>query len=184
VRRNVIQNGMIKRSGLGICSALVAFCVGSCSSGIENHATSPASSFATTTELAATTSTIASSQRGVLHVIGVSGRACPPHIDSPAAITVAFGTVRALLLCPLATPRLMSTAVTITASDPKFAALIKALSAPNEPRTSQACPMYADVPQIVIAETVDSAYQVLIPTDACGHYQRGALTTLNRARQP
>jgi len=113
----------------------------------------------------------------------VTQTACPPQIDASATTTTPVGTVRALSLCPVGIPRFSSNAVTITASDPQFGALITALSAPDESRTSGACPMYADVPQIVLAETADGVYQVSIPTDACGHYQRDALTALTQARQ-
>ena len=175
---------MAKRSGCGVCVALLVLCVGACSSGSKNQPTAATSSFATTTERAATTTTIARSQQGLLRVVHVTRIACPPQIDSPATTTIPFGTVRALSLCPLGMRRLSSSTVTITAGDPKFNALIMALSAPDEPRTAEVCPLYADIPQIVIAETADGVYQVSIPTDACGHYQRGALTALTQARQP
>jgi len=73
--------------------------------------------------------------------------------------------------------------VTVGAAQPLFTALINALSAPDETRTTGACPAYADLPQTVLAKTSDGVYQLSIPTDECGHYQRRALDALDRARR-
>jgi len=70
----------------------------------------------------------------------------------------------------------------ITAKETAFAPLISALSRPDEPKTGAVCPAYADLSQLVLARTDESSYQVSIPTDGCGHYQRPALDALNRAR--
>jgi len=173
---------MTTRSRIGACAALLVVSVSACSSGAKNQPTAATSNSATTTEHGATTTTTAGSQQRLLRVVRVTRIACPPQIDASATTTTPVGTVRALSLCPLDMGRLSSNLVTITTSDLQFSALITALSSPDEARTREACPMYADVPQIVIAETADGAYQVSIPTDACGHYQRDALTALTQAR--
>lgn len=118
----------------------------------------------------------------VLRGIPVTKFECPPRPVSPAASPTPIGAAQALLLCPLSMPGLSSKAVTVTASQPLFKALSAALSAADEPPTGSPCPAYADLPQFVLAKTRDRVYQVSIPTDACRHYQRGALDALNRAR--
>lgn len=70
----------------------------------------------------------------------------------------------------------------ISARRPEFAALLSALSRPDEPKTSAVCPLYADMLQVVLAKTGAHSYQVSLPVDGCGHYQRLVLDALNHAR--
>ena len=119
----------------------------------------------------------------VLRGIRVSSFECPPRRISPTARPAPIRAPQVLLLCPLNTPGVRSQAVTVTATQPLFTALIAALSARAEPPTTGACPAYGDLPQIVLAKTSVSVYQLSIPTDACGHYQHHALDALNRARR-
>ena len=116
--------------------------------------------------------------RGVL----VSTFECPPHLTSPASTPTRIVGVRTLLLCPLNTPGVSGKAATISTHQPKFATLLAALSVPDEPSTTGACPAYGDLPQFVLAKTSNGVYEVSIPVDACRHYQRPVLEALNEAR--
>jgi len=107
---------------------------------------------------------------------------CAPRLVPPVAAPTPIAAPQALLLCPLGMPGERSTAITITANQSAFQPLINALSRADEPPTGAACPAYADVPQVILAKTGSGVYQVSIPTDGCGHYQRDALDALNRAR--
>jgi hypothetical protein len=119
----------------------------------------------------------------VLRGVPVSKFNCPPQPTSPAAPNAyPIVGVQALLLCPLNTPGVPTKAVTITNRHPQFATLLAALSVPDEPLTTGACPAFADLPQVVLARTPHGAYQLSIPVDACHHYQQRALESLNRAR--
>ena len=51
----------------------------------------------------------------------------------------------------------------VIAAQPLFTALITALSAPDETRTTGACPAYADLPQNVLAKTNDG-FNLSMPT--------------------
>lgn len=121
--------------------------------------------------------------RAVLRGVRVHNFECLPRSTSRTARSAPIPAPQLLLLCPLGTPGVRSRAVTVVATQPLFAILITALSAPDETRTTGACPEYADLPQNVLARTSDGAYQLSIPTDECGHYQRRALDALNRARR-
>jgi len=121
--------------------------------------------------------------RAVLRGVRVHNFECPPRPTSRTARSAPIPAPQALLLCPLSTPGVRSRAVTVVATQPLFTTWITALSAPDENRTTGACPAYADLPQNVLAKTSAGAYQLSIPTDECGHYQRRALDVLNRARR-
>ena len=107
---------------------------------------------------------------------------CPPRFEPPVAAPAPITAPQALLLCPLGFPGQHSTAVTIAANQPAFRPLIRALSQPDEPSTGGACPAYADLQQLILTKTDRGVFQVRIPTDGCGHYERAALEALNRAR--
>ncbi len=117
-----------------------------------------------------------------LRGVAVRRFVCPPQPESSAEHVTPIGRPRALLLCPLSIPGLPKTTVTITPARASFPALIVALSAPDEPPTTGACPAYGDIPQLVLASTDHGVYQVSIPVDACHHYQEAALAALHRAR--
>ena len=124
----------------------------------------------------------AATPTAVLRGIPVSAFTCPPHPVSPAASPAPIAMPETLLLCPLNVPGIRSRSVTLVWGQPLFPVLLAALSAPNITPTSGVCAAYADVPQVVLAPVGNKVYQVSIPTDACGHYQRGALDALDRAR--
>jgi len=91
--------------------------------------------------------------------------------------------VQTLRLCPIPGSGLSAEGLTLDRSGPNFDALLRALSAADEPPTPGAvCPLYADLRQVVLARAGDRVYEISIPSDACNHYQRDALDALNRAR--
>ena len=111
----------------------------------------------------------------------LSGFACHSHrIGHSAKVTPS--SVTKFRLCPLNVPEQQSRTVTVGRGNENFAALSSSLSAPDEPAYDGPCPMYADVPQRVIAQTSSGAVLVHIPVDGCGHYQRAATTALSNAR--
>jgi hypothetical protein len=117
-----------------------------------------------------------------LRGVPVRSFTCPPTTTSAAKATH-ITAVQALLLCPLDQPGPPGKAVTISSRQSQFATLIAALSVPDQPPSTGACAAYADLPQVVLAETAHRAFQVSIPVDACGHYQPRARQALQRARQ-
>ncbi len=163
---------------LAWCLTLVAL-AGAC--GSSAHVSTPAPTSTSTTTSTTTTSAAPPTQG--LRGIPVRAFSCPAHPEAPAPKTVPIEGARALLLCPLGLPGQPSPALTVKVDQPRFAALIRALSAADEAPTKGAvCPLYADLPQFVLAEAGALAYQVSIPTDGCGHYQHGTLDALSRAR--
>ncbi len=158
---------------LAWCLALVAL-GGAC--GSSGHVSTPAPTGTTST-----TSPAPPTQG--LRGIPVRAFSCPAHPQSSAPKPVPIEGARALLLCPLGLPGQPSAAVTVGVNQPRFEELIRALSAADEAPTKGAvCPLYADLPQFVLAEAGARAYQVSIPTDGCGHYQHRALDALSHAR--
>jgi hypothetical protein len=103
------------------------------------------------------------------HVVGHSGGVTPSRVT-------------AFRLCPLNAPNSVRKTVTVLRGDGDFARLLRALSAPDLPPYDGPCPMYADLPQRVLAETATGARLVHIPVDGCGHYQSAALSALSAAR--
>jgi hypothetical protein len=93
------------------------------------------------------------------------------------------GRVLDFRLCPLEVPNGTSGVVTVAKSNSDFVALRRALTAPDEPPVkNQACAMYADLPQRVLAKTTTGVLLVHIPVDSCGHYQPAATAALAAAR--
>jgi hypothetical protein len=72
--------------------------------------------------------------------------------------------------------------VLVTVSEPAFGPLVSALSAPNAPPTTGACPAIGVVPQVVLARASAGVYRVAIPVDSWGLYQTAASEALSRAR--
>jgi hypothetical protein len=156
--------------------SLIAAC------GSSGHVSTPGST--SSTRVGTTSTSSRSTQTHGLRGIPVRDFACPPRVVSSASGAIPIEAAQAFLLCPLAMPGRSSKAVTVAANQPLFEVLVSALSAADTPPTpGTACPAYADLPQLVLAKTgAEGAFQVSIPTDGCGHYQRGALDALNRAR--
>ena len=161
-----------------LCLSLVVLAAACGSSG---HAGAPASTTSTAGTSATSTSTPVTASPG-LRGVQVLAFECPARPIAPGASPTPISTPQTLLLCPLGFPGQASSAVTVTPTQPIFRALIAALSRVHEPASGAVCPAYADLMQDVLAKTRDGVYQVSIPTDGCGHYQRGALEALNRAR--
>jgi hypothetical protein len=161
-----------------LCISLFVL-VAACSS--SHQAATPSSTTLPTGTSSTSTSAPAIPSSG-LRGIRVEAFACPPHFVAPAANATPIGTPEALLLCPLGFPGQAGKAVTVVPGRPIFRALITALSRARERSTGAVCPAYADLMQVVLAKTRDGIYQVSVPTDGCGHYQRDALEALNRAR--
>lgn len=112
----------------------------------------------------------------------LSGFSCRGHvIDSTDATPPQ--QVTAFRLCPLGYPGQAGRAVTIRPGDVDFIPLRRALAAPDvPPNHDQFCPMYALLPQRVLAETASGTVLVHIPTDSCGHYESAAEQALAAAR--
>jgi hypothetical protein len=98
------------------------------------------------------------------------------------AASVAPAQVLQFRLCALPYQGPSSHTVTIRRGDSDLGRLRRALSAPDAPKSTGACPMYADVVQQVLAKTASGYLLVHIPVDGCGHYQSAALAALNAAR--
>ena len=149
---------------------LVAAC------GSSSHVSTPGSTSTTRGSANTTSTSVRIPSTRVLRGIPVRSFECPPRPLSSAVSPIPVDAVQTLMLCPLSMPGLSSNAVTVGVDRPIFKVLIAALSAADEPPTrGVACPLYADLPQVVVAKTSGSVYQVSIPTDACKHY---------RARRP
>lgn len=110
--------------------------------------------------------------------------ACPMPVVSPSAKPAPIGTPQTFLLCALDMPGQPSKNITVAAGGPAFDALVSALSRADEPAPGPGtvCALYADLAQVVLAKTDAGVYQVSIPVDGCGHYERSALTALQAAR--
>jgi hypothetical protein len=114
----------------------------------------------------------------------VQALACLPHVVAPSAKPAPIGTPRAFLLCALEMPGQPSRNITVDAGGSVFDSLVSALSPADEPAPGPGtvCALYADLVQVVLAKTDAGVFQVSIPVDGCGHYQRSALTALQAAR--
>lgn len=62
----------------------------------------------------------------------------------------------------------------VTPTEPQFKRLLTALSAPNAPPTTEACPFMTEKEIVLLAKTRAGAFQVSIPLDGCGLYQKSA----------
>jgi hypothetical protein len=130
-----------------------------------------------------TTTTAPPSVSG-LRGVAVQALTCPAHVVSQGATPAPIGTPRTFLLCALEMPGQSSKNVTVAAGRPAFDSLVSALSRPDEPAPGPGtvCAAYADLAQVVLAQTSIGVYQVSIPVDGCAHYERAALAALQAAR--
>jgi hypothetical protein len=119
-----------------------------------------------------------------LRGVSVQALACPARVVTPSAKPARIDAPQAFLLCALDIPGQPSTNVTVAAGGPAFDSLVSALSRADEPAPGPGtvCALYADMIQVVLAKTTAGVYQVSIPVDGCGHYERPALTALQAAR--
>jgi len=119
-----------------------------------------------------------------LRGVAVQAWACPAHVVAQNARATPIGTPQTFLLCALEMPGQPSKNVTVAAGGPGFDSLMSALSPADEPAPGPGtvCAAYADLAQVVLAKTSAGVYQVSIPADGCGHYERSALTALQAAR--
>ena len=87
-----------------------------------------------------------------------------------------------MLICPQTVAAHTAT-ITLQPTDPDFAILLNAISAPVEPSgTGQVCPAYADLLQDVVANTSSTPLLTHLPLDRCGHYQQDVLKAITQAR--
>lgn len=110
-----------------------------------------------------------------LRGIEVTAFACSPEVLRASArepIHIPLSDVTAFLLCP--SPQNAS-AVTVHPGDEHFRSLLAVLSAPDAKPSISACPQYADLLQIILANTRTGAARVRLPVDGCGHYQHVAI---------
>ncbi len=108
-----------------------------------------------------------------------------PRMSSrPSAKPAPISTPQTFLLCALVMPGQASKNVTVAAGGSAFDSLVSALSRADEPAPGPGtvCAAFADLSQVVLAKSGAGVYQVSIPTDGCGHYERSALTALRDAR--
>lgn len=98
-------------------------------------------------------------------------------------MTLATDEIRELVLCPTAVELPAHHRVRLTRADPLFGPILTELATPGAsypPGT--VCPAYADVAQKILAGGDGGWVAVEIPQDSCGHYDRGLLSLLARAR--
>jgi hypothetical protein len=86
------------------------------------------------------------------------------HVQVPARDVTEF------LLCPMPSAQHLG-AVTVFAGNVHFGPLLGAFTAPDMPRSTRVCPMYADAVQVILARTRTGVMRATIPVDGCGHYQ-------------
>ena len=106
---------------------------------------------------------------------------CQAASDPGRAVSVSPVQVVRLRLCPVQGNEFEPTA-TVRPAYVGFSHLLDVLGAPDEPRSSDPCPEYADLQQTIVADTPAGAVLVHIPVDGCEHYQRPALDALQQAR--
>jgi hypothetical protein len=97
--------------------------------------------------------------------------------------TVPVGDVTALIVCPQRVPGTADRVVRLARGDGDFQVLLAALAKPSAaPAHGRACPLFADVLQIVLAQADGRWFMVKLPTDGCGHYFGTTLSLLTRLR--
>ena len=108
--------------------------------------------------------------------------ACPTQPGHGAAVSLAASALTKLRLCPLPVLR-SSSAVTLAPKAAIYSRLVRSLTLPDQKASpSEVCPMFANVPQLVIGETASGAVLIHIPVDGCGHYLSQSLSALTAAR--
>ena len=149
----------------------VLLCVSACSS--PAHLVPPSSSNTSLSSSLPSASSTSTARDAVLRGVPVTSFGCPPNQMQPVGgvrVHVPASDVTEFLLCPMPFPR-HSRAVTVFAGTVHFGPLLGALTAPDMPRSTGMCPMYADAVQVILAKTRTGVVRATIPVDGCGHYQ-------------
>jgi hypothetical protein len=153
-----------------IAAVVLSVVVGVSACGSPAHVGPPSSSH--TSKPSSSPSASSSSAHGaVLRGVPVTFLRCPPNLmQGVGGVPVPARDVTEFLLCTMPSAR-RSTAVTVSASTVRFGPLLAALTAPDLPRSTRVCPMYADAVWVILARTRSGVMRVTIPVDGCGHYQ-------------
>lgn len=126
------------------------------------------------TSLSSSSLSASSTARGaVLRGVPVTSFDCSPNLTPGVGgvpVQVPARDVTGFLLCPMPSPQ-HSRAVTVVAGNVHFGSLLGALTAPDMPRSTGRCPMYADAVQVILAKTRTGVMRATIPVDGCSHYQ-------------
>ena len=153
-----------------IAAVVLSVVLGACACGSPAHVDPPSASKTSMSPSASLASTVGGA---VLHGVAIPSFDCRPNLTQGvggATVEVPARDVTEFLLCPMSFPQ-HSRAVTLVADNVHFSALLGALTAPDMPRSTPICPMYADALQVILAKTRTRAVSARIPIDGCGHYQ-------------
>jgi hypothetical protein len=154
-----------------IAAIVLSVGVGVSACGSPAHVGPPSSSHTSKPSSSPSASSSSSAHGAVLRGVPVTFLRCPPNLmQGVGGVPVPARDVTEFLLCPMPSAR-RSTAVTVSASTVAFGPLLAALTAPDLPRSTRVCPMYADAVRVILARTRSAVMRVTIPVDGCGHYQ-------------
>ena len=168
----------------GPCAVGAALLVAGCSSGGGKHASAATTTVRTVpTHEPTTKATSPPDTAPKLGLVGVLTRslACPRRLTAMPTTAPLSGSVEKFVLCQVDTVQPETPAV-VSAGDPQFTLLVKALAQQSQPLGHGPCPQYGDVPYVVLVKTSQGVYRVRVPTDACGHYFPDESAALNQRR--
>ena len=155
------------RVGAGLAGALLLTGCGSASTGAGPRGTPSASTPPSTAGLRGTP---------------VAKVSCTSGVNQPAKnVQPLHAAPIRIVICPLHMPGAGGPATELA---PPPQALVRALSLPDRPKQpgTYACAAYADVPQVVYAQTAGGhLYQLWVPIErSCGHYLPAAVQALDQ----
>jgi hypothetical protein len=164
---------VITKTASAVAACLALLCAGACSGGGAKQST--ATTTPAPTESTLPTTPVTTGLRG----IGLPDLSCTAKPASPNGGVQAINGVQEFVVCRSGLGGAPRPPLTVRPTDPQFARLSAALSAPNAPRTNQACPALAELEIVLLARTPTGAFQVSIPVDGCDLYQRAAVEAIN-----
>lgn len=107
---------------------------------------------------------------------------CPSSMNPGAQVHIPSSSVTVILLCPPEIPHEQQKATAVGPVNPAFGSLLIALTAPDAPRSTGACPALAMVPSPILVRTVSESILVKVPVDGCGFPQEAVQQAISRAR--
>ena len=170
------------RSSLTLSLLILAVSVGGCGNSHDTGSRSSRTDWSASSTSTPDQVTRVPSQEELVRGFPVAGFTCPSSFNPGNSVQVPTSAVTGLLLCAPETLNQQQQALTITSTKRVFRVLLRALAAPDAPRSSGPCPALSVVSAPILARTAALVLLVKVPVDGCGLQQDNVGTAINEAR--
>lgn len=167
-------------------AAVAIVVAASCRSGARGSggATTTSTSIQQSTSSSSSLSTTTAAPSPELELTGyrIAQFTCPSSMNPGAQVHLLPSSVTAILLCPPEIPHQQQKPTMLGPANPAFRSLLTALTAPDDPPSTEACPALVALPSPILVRTVSEPLVVKVPVDGCGFPQQAVQEAIGRAR--